>query len=187
MQGFEYNASSARVLFGLGSSQKLAGEVKRLSLTKPMLISTPTQQSKVEGLAKILDNDSVTVASVYSKASMHTPTSITEEAVEQAKNCNADSIISFGGGSAIGLGKAISVRTGLYHISIPTTYAGSEMTPILGETKNGHKVTRSDPAILPRTVIYDVSYTLDLSVEMSTVSGINAVAHAGTSILVPVL
>jgi diphthamide biosynthesis protein 2 len=104
-----------------------------------------------------------------------------KKAVERARNDNADSIISFGGGSAIGLGKAICIRIGLYHICLPTTYAGSEMTTILGETSNGHKVMRSDPAILPQTVIYDVSYTLDLPLEVSTVSGVNAIAHAGTS------
>lgn len=184
MESFEYNANSARVLFGM---EKLAGEVKQSSLTKPMLISTPRQQSNFGGLAKMLDDASITVASVFSKATMHTPTSVTEAAVEHARQSNADSIISFGGGSAVGLGKAICIRTGLYQISIPTTYAGSEMTPILGETSNGYKITRSDPAILPRTVIYDVSYTLDLPLEVSTVSGVNAVAHAGTSILMSVI
>jgi alcohol dehydrogenase class IV len=53
------------------------------------------------------------------------------------------------------------------------------MTPILGETKNGRKATQSDPAVRPCVVSYDVSYTLDLPSEMSAVSGVNAIAHAG--------
>jgi len=80
--------------------------------------------------------------------------------------------VSFGGASTIGLGKAISVRTGLPHICIPTTYAGSEMTPILGEMADGAKKTRTDPKILPSTVI-----------SMSATSGINAVAHGGASLV----
>lgn len=98
---------------------------------------------------------------------MHTPTAVTHNAVEHAKRFNADSILSVGGGSSIGLGKAVSIRTGLPHIALPTTYAGSEMAPILGETENGRKTTRSDPAVRPGVVNYDVSYTLDLPSEMS--------------------
>jgi alcohol dehydrogenase class IV len=88
-------------------------------------------------------------------------------------------VISIGGGSTIGLGKAISIRTGLPHICIPTTYSGSEMTPVLGETEDGRKTTRSDPKILPGTVIYDVDLTMTLPVATTSTSGINAIAHSG--------
>lgn len=109
---------------------------------------------------------------------MHTPTNVTDEALKQVDSVGADCVVSIGGGSTIGLGKAISIRTGLPHICIPTTYAGSEMTPILGETADGAKKTRSDPKILPGTVIYDVDLTMTLPADMSTVSGVNAIAHA---------
>ena len=110
---------------------------------------------------------------------MHTPTHITDEAWAYASKVGADCVISFGGGSTTGLGKAISVRTGLEHISIPTTYAGSEMTPILGETADGRKMTRTDKSILPGTVIYDVDFTMTLPESLSATSGVNAIAHAG--------
>ena len=109
---------------------------------------------------------------------MHTPSNITEEALEYARNSQADCVISIGGGSTTGLGKAISIRTGIPHISIPTTYAGSEMTPILGETQDGKKTTRSDPKILPGTVLYDVDLTMTLPKGLSATSGVNAIAHA---------
>ena len=83
------------------------------------------------------------------------------------------------GDSTTGLGKAISFRTGFPHIYIPTTYASSETTPILGETADGRKTTMSDPKILPGTVIYNVVLTMTLSAEMSAASGVNAIAHAG--------
>ena len=109
---------------------------------------------------------------------MHTPTNITEKALEYAKSVSADSIISIGGGSTIALGKAINIRTGLPHICIPTTYAGSEMTPILGETYDGVKKTRSEPKILPRTIIYDVNFIMSLLASMLATSGVNAISYA---------
>lgn len=117
-------------------------------------------------------------AGLYSNATIHTPTDVTHEAVAYAKRSGADSIVSFGGGDTIGLGKAIPVRTGLPHICVPATYAGSEMTSILGEVEGGRKITRSDLKILPGTDIYDVDFTLTLPPCLSATSGVKAIAHA---------
>lgn len=178
MDEFEYNANPGRVIFGRGTIKKLPAELERQKLSKPLLLSTPEQISQADDLKNILGGK---VAGVFNQATMHTPTNVTDKALEYAKAQGADCVVSIGGGSTIGLGKAISIRTGLPHISIPTTYAGSEMTPILGETADGMKKTRSDPKILPGTVIYDVDLTMTLPVGMSAVSGVNAIAHAGES------
>jgi len=127
-------------------------------------------------LTKLLGDKAV---GVFDNATMHTPISITNEALDLAKSLNADSVVSIGGGSTIGLGKAISFKTKLPHICIPTTYAGSEMTPILGQTVDGKKTTESHPDIKPNVVIYDVDLTMTLPVEMSMTSSVNAIAHAG--------
>jgi alcohol dehydrogenase class IV len=108
---------------------------------------------------------------------MHTPEDVTNKALEQFKSVNADCLLSLGGGSTVGLGKALSIRTGVPHIAVPTTYAGSEATPILGETVNNLKTTRSDPKILPTTIVYDVDLTLSLPAQLTFTSGINAIAH----------
>lgn len=177
MDPFEYNASPARVIFGSGTLSKLPSEVARQNLSKPLILSTPQQETQASQLRDLLDGK---IAGIFTEATMHTPFAITEKALAYAQSTNADSVISFGGGSTIGLGKAISIRTGLPHICIPTTYAGSEMTPILGETVDGRKTTRSSPKILPGTVIYDVDLTMTLPAGMSTTSGVNAIAHSGT-------
>lgn len=173
---FEYNASPSRVIFGSGSVKKLGAELERQKLTMPLLLSTPHQVEQVEMLKSQLSGK---VAGIFSEATMHTPTNITDKALEYARSVKADSVVSIGGGSTIGLGKAISIRTGLPHICVPTTYAGSEMTPILGETADGVKTTRSDPKILPGVVIYDSDLTMTLPASMSATSGVNAIAHSG--------
>ncbi|KAJ9626930.1 hypothetical protein H2203_003387 [Taxawa tesnikishii (nom. ined.)] len=175
MQPFEYNQHPGRVVFGSGTLQKLPDEIKRQNLSAPLLLSTPQQVEQADQLKSILSGN---VAGIFTEATMHTPTHITDKALAYAKETKADSVVSIGGGSTIGLGKAISIRTGLPHICIPTTYAGSEMTPILGETAEGKKTTRSDPKILPGTVIYDVDLTMTLPTALSATSGVNAIAHS---------
>jgi alcohol dehydrogenase class IV len=179
MDSFEYNAAPSRVIFGTGTLSRLPEEVARLRSTKPLLLSTPQQVKEVETLKTILNGK---IAGIFTEATMHTPSHVTDKALEFSKTVQADSVISIGGGSTIGLGKAISIRTGLPHICIPTTYAGSEMTPILGETIEGQKKTRTDSKILPGTVIYDTDLTMSLPALMSATSGVNAMAHASESL-----
>jgi maleylacetate reductase len=109
---------------------------------------------------------------------MHTPVDVTEDALKVVADTGADCVVSLGGGSTTGLGKAIAYRTDLPQIVIPTTYAGSEVTPILGQTEGGRKTTVRNASILPEVVIYDPDLTLDLPVGMSVTSGLNAMAHA---------
>ena len=88
-------------------------------------------------LTSLCTNAGINPAGSYNRAVMHTPTAVTLEAMAYLQDVSTDCIVSIGGGSVIGLGKALSIRTGLPHLCIPTTYSGSEMTPILGETDNG--------------------------------------------------
>ncbi|KAM6506979.1 hypothetical protein FALCPG4_018791 [Fusarium falciforme] len=175
MHSFEYTSNPSRVLFGSGTQAKLADELSRLNLSRPLLLSTPHQLKQAEHLKGLLQG---TCAGIFSEATEHTPVEVTERALAVATSSRADSVVSIGGGSTIGLGKAISVRTKLYHIAIPTTYAGSEVTPILGETSEGRKAVRSDKSILPGTIIYDVDLTMTLPATLISLSGVNAIAHA---------
>ncbi|KAJ3530918.1 hypothetical protein NM208_g9105 [Fusarium decemcellulare] len=179
MQSFEYNLKTPRVIFGAGTLSQLPEELTRLSSVRPLILSTPEQAQQALDVSAILKQQ---VAGTYTKARMHTPLDITQEALGVLLNSQGDAIISVGGGSTIGLGKALSIRSGLSHIAIPTTYAGSEVTPILGETIDGRKKTRTDPKILPSLVIYDVDLTLSLPAPLTATSAINSIAHATEAI-----
>ena len=177
MVTFEFNGSPSRVVFGIGTlKNNLPKEVARQNLKAPLILSTPRQEEQTKLIEKLLDGKA---AGVFTEAVIHTPIHVTEKALDYFKSHNADSVISIGGGSTIGLGKALSVRTGLPHICLPTTYSGTEMTSLLGETRDGVKKTRSDPKILPGTVIYDVDLTMSLPPGLTATSGVNAMAHAG--------
>jgi alcohol dehydrogenase class IV len=178
MNEFEYNVLPSRVIFGAGSVKKLPAEMERLKVSQPLLLSTPGKSHWTKQLSDIIQAASITVAGTFAQAKAHTPVPVTAEATALLNSVAADCVISIGGGSVVGLGKAISIRTGVPHISIPTTYAGSEMTPILGESQDGIKTTRSDPKILPAVVIYDVDFTMTLPPAICSTSGINAIAHA---------
>jgi alcohol dehydrogenase class IV len=109
---------------------------------------------------------------------MHTPVDVTERAMAAVMALKADVLVAIGGGSTIGLGKAIALRTDLPQLAIPTTYAGSEMTPIIGQTEKGVKTTQRTLKVLPEAVIYDPELTYSLPPKASGASGLNAVAHA---------
>jgi alcohol dehydrogenase class IV len=140
-----------------------------------MVLSTPQQEGSADALAAALGS---LCAGVFSKAAAHTPIAVTDDALAATRRLAADCLVSLGGGSTTGLGKAIALRTDLPQIAIPTTYAGSEATPILGETADGRKITQRSPKILPEVVLYDVELSLTLPPELSVSSGLNAIAHA---------
>lgn len=154
---------------------QLSEEIVRLGASRALILSTPEQSADAEALALQIGSLS---AGVFSGARMHTPTDVTDIAMAAVRDTGADCVVALGGGSSIGLGKAIALRTDLPQITIPTTYAGSEATPILGETVDGVKTTQSSPKILPEVILYDVNLTLSLPAGLSVTSGINAIAHA---------
>lgn len=176
IEPFVHDPLPTRVIFGSGTLARLGPEVERIGVRRVLVLSTPGRaEAQASGIAALLDERS---AGVFAGAVMHTPVGVTEEALRVVRERGADAIVAVGGGSTTGLGKAIALRTDLPQIVLPTTYAGSEMTPILGETRGGTKTTLRDPRVLPEVVIYDVDLTLDLPAGTSAASGMNAIAHA---------
>ncbi|QBK03534.1 maleylacetate reductase [Hylemonella gracilis] len=175
MNSFIYTAQPARVVFGAGALSQLGEEIAALGATKALVLCTPEQRASAE---KVVDMLGARAAGVFDRAVMHVPLETAHEAREVARRLGADCAVAIGGGSTTGLGKAIALDSGLPILAIPTTYAGSEMTPIYGLTDGRLKKTGKDMRVLPRTVIYDPELTLSLPATLSVTSGINAIAHA---------
>lgn len=175
IEPFVYNALPGRVVFGSGTLGRVADEVRALGCGRALVLSTPQQAESAAALARQLGELS---AGVFDQAAMHTPVEVTERALAVVRGREVDCTVALGGGSTTGLGKAIALRTDLPQIVIPTTYAGSEATPILGETRDSRKVTQRTLKVLPEVILYDVDLTLSLPPALSATSGMNAIAHA---------
>ena len=175
MHAFTFQANPARVIFGPGSLQQVGAEVERLGSRRALVLCTPEQAASAQQVLALLGDRG---AGLFARAAMHVPLETAREARAEAERLGADCAVAIGGGSTTGLGKAIALDSGLPIIAIPTTYAGSEMTPIYGITEAGIKRTGRDLRVMPRTVIYDPELTLTLPYAMTVTSAINAIAHA---------
>jgi alcohol dehydrogenase class IV len=182
MRSFTWNGQPGRVVFGAGALARLGAEIEALGARRALVLSTPEQRAAAERVAGMLGERA---AGIFDRAAMHVPMEVAREARERARALGADCAVAVGGGSTTGLGKAIALDSGLPILAIPTTYAGSEMTPIYGITEGGLKKTGRDARVLPRTVIYDPELTLTLPVALSVTSGINAIAHAAEGLYSP--
>lgn len=174
LPGFVHSAHPQRVVFGVGSAARIPEEIERMGTTRALVLSTPVQAGIAEAVARGLGDR---VAGTFDRATMHVPAELAEEARDRARALGADCFVAVGGGSTIGLGKAIALTSGIPILAVPTTYAGSEMTPIYGLTRGGEKRTGRDPRVLPKTVIYDPLLTTTLPPSLSAASGMNAIAH----------
>ncbi len=170
---FVFQGSPTRVIFGRGTLDRVADELRRLGRSRALVLSSP-RAGRAEALAASLGPLAV---GSFREAVMHTPVGVTARAVQEVRRTGADCVVAIGGGSTVGLAKAIALATDLDQIIVPTAYSGSEMTPLLGQTADGVKTTQRSPKILPETVIYDVDLTLDLPKAFSMTSGLNAIAH----------
>jgi maleylacetate reductase len=172
---FAYQALPMRVVMGPGSLSRLADEIEHAGLKRVLVLCSPEQEPLGALAADLIGNRAV---AVHAHARMHVPVEAAAEARDRAAELGADGCVAIGGGSAIGLGKAIALKHGLKIIAVPTTYAGSEMTPVWGLTEGGEKRTGRDPRVLPVSVLYDPELTIGLPPAVSAASGMNAVAHA---------
>ncbi|MCX5268258.1 maleylacetate reductase [Streptomyces sp. NBC_00199] len=180
---FTYQSQPMRVVFRPGAvPHAVAAETGRLGLRRVLVVCGERGQDTARAVAAALGDE---CAGVHAGARMHVPAPTAERAVEAAREAGADGCAAVGGGSAIGLAKAVARRTGLPVVAVPTTYAGSEMTPVWGETEDGVKRTGRDPRVLPRSVVYDPLLTLTMPAAQSAASGMNAMAHAVEALYAP--
>lgn len=174
-QEFTYTSAPQRVVFTPDAAGRVAEEVAALGCRRAMVLTTPQQLGAGADLLAALGPAG---AGQFAGAEMHTPVAVTETAMTEVAAAQADCLVSIGGGSTIGLGKAIALRSGLPQIVLPTSFAGSEATPILGQTEAGRKTTLTDPRVRPSVILYDVALVRSLPPALVVSSGLNAMAHA---------
>ena len=175
MEPFAYDALPGRVVFGAGAARtELAEEIARLGVSRLLLIAGGGGQGVSRGLVAPLQDR---IAGTFAGVRPHVPVEVADAARKQAEAVGADAVLSVGGGSATGTAKAVALTTGLPVIAVPTTYAGSEVTPVWGLTEGESKTTGVDARVLPRLVIYDPELTVSLPAPLSAASGLNAMAH----------
>ena len=173
MFDFTYQPLPGRVVFRPGGFAALAEEAASLG-RRALVLSTPEQRGLAERAAALLSH---TAVGIFSGAIMHVPVGTVDAASQEFAQLDADLCVAVGGGSTVGLAKALALAIGCPILAVPTTYAGSEVTPIWGLTEGEAKKTGRDFRVVPRTVIYDPELTLSLPPKLSITSGINAIAH----------
>ena len=179
MQPFVYDALPGRVVFGNGAFDRLPDELDRLGAQRILLIADRSGRSWAE---QLVDTIGDRIVGQIGDVRAHVPIEDAENARQLVRSTSANSIVTIGGGSATGLGKAVALDVPIPILAVPTTYAGSEMTPIWGLTSGARKETGRDPVVQPRTVVYDPILTLGLPASISGPSGMNALAHCAEAL-----
>ena len=175
MKDFRYDALPGRVVFGAGcSTSELEPELRGLDAQRVLLVVAEPEQQIADRLSAPFGQ---LIAATFSAVRQHVPEATVTEVLALARAVRADAVLSIGGGSTTGTAKAVALHTALPIVAVPSTYAGSEVTPIWGVTAGGRKTTGRDLAVLPRTVLYDPDLTLSLPVPITVSSAFNALAH----------
>jgi maleylacetate reductase len=172
---FTHDAPAQRVVFGAGAIARVDDEAGRLGITRALVIATPGSGARLG--ARVAELLGARAVGVHAQAVIHVPRAIAEAGLAAAQAARADGLIAAGGGSAIGLAKIIARDTALPIVALPTTYSGSEATPIWGTSEGERKTTGRDTKVLPRTIIYDPELTYALPAAVTAASAMNAIAH----------
>jgi maleylacetate reductase len=183
LPSFTHDIPSQRVVFALGAVARVADETARLGLTHALVVATPGSGARLG--ARIVETLGVCSAGLHAQAMIHVPKPVAEAGVAAARAANGDGLVAAGGGAAIGLAKIIARDLGLPIVAVPTTYSGSEATPIWGMSDGERKFTGKDVKVLPRTIIYDPELTFALPAAVSAASAMNAIAHCVEGLWVP--
>ena len=172
---FTHDVPPQRVVFAAGALARIGEEAEWLEMSRALVVATPGSGARLG--QKIVEILGARSAGLHAQAVIHVPRAVAEAGLSAARAANADGLVAAGGGSAIGLAKAIARETHLPIIAMPTTYSGSEATSIFGMTDGARKVTGRDARVMPRTIVYDPDLTLGLPPAVSAASGMNAIAH----------
>jgi len=169
-----YRFRPVQVVFGAGALDRLGEVVAGAGLRRVLLVTTPGRAAEAAAATRALGELCV---GRFDRAAPHVPAALVTEAAGDAERLRSDGTVAIGGGSAIGLAKALALRAGLPVVAVPTTYSGSEMTDVWGITTSDRKETGRDERVAPRAVVYDARLTVSMPAALSAASGMNALAH----------
>lgn len=182
LPGGVYNATPPRIVFGAGSSARIAAEVERLGARHAVVVCTPGRAAMARAVAEGLGR---ACAGVLPEAVSQVPIELARAGRETVRGLGADCLVSVGGGAAVGLGKGIALELALPVIAVPTTYSGSEMTGFCGITIDGVKRMHQSLNMLASTVVYDPGLSAGLPLPVTAASAMNALAHCVDAVCVP--
>jgi maleylacetate reductase len=176
---FTYHSDPVRIVFGTGAIAALRAEADLHKISRLLVLCSPTRTDLARRLIEPVADRCLGFCET---AGQTMPRAAFDRIVADIKRHQANGFIVIGGGSPIGLAKAVAATTGIAYIAIVTTYSGSEMAArwyvgVADDRVNGESV-----AALPATAIYDPELTLDLPPVVSAASGMNAMAHAVESL-----
>jgi maleylacetate reductase len=180
MERFRYVSYAQEVIFAPGALAQVGEEVARPGWRKIMLCANRSMQSNgfIDSMKSPLGE---CLVAVFDRVQPHVQDVQLKEALAIAREKNIEAVIGLGGGSPIGMAKAIGFELLVPIIAIPTTYAGSEMTPLYGVTHTDEnpprKVTVNDAKAIPQLVLYDPELTIATPPALTASTGINALAH----------
>lgn len=179
---FSRSALGGRIVFGAGALARLRDELELLAMRRVMLIVAARDEGLAKAATDVLGD---VVVLHWDEVRQHVPSELARRAGQAAAAAGVDALVTVGGGSTTGLGKAIAVSAGHPLAAVPTTYAGSEMTPIYGLTEAGDKRTAKDARALPALVVYDPELLRTLPAAVVGPSGMNALAHCVEALWAP--
>ena len=181
LSGFTHDQLPGRIVFGAGRRHDAPDELAAIGATRVLFIGGSHDETTINDLAGRIDLESETIVGVRA----HVPAQTVRDALRVVDRFESDVVVAIGGGSATGLGKIVARDRDVKLVAIPTTYAGSEMTPIWGMTEAGVKTTGRALRVLPVTVLYDPELTIGLPRSVTVNSTFNAIAHCVEALWLP--
>jgi alcohol dehydrogenase class IV len=172
---FEVNLLPVRAVFGDGQRTSLPERLRELAIAKPLLVGTPAAATRHRDVVALLDGSS---SATFFGAEPHCPEPVVDRCRQHYRETQCDGVVAIGGGSTLGLGKILAAEEGAKFIALPTTYSGSELTPLFGRKIGREKRVGRDARCRPALVIYDGALTAGLPPRVAVSSGMNSVAHA---------
>lgn len=172
---FELALPPINAIFGAGERHRLRAALDSLGARRPLLAAT---RAGGERYAEVFAPLGELSPVEFFEAEPHCPVEVVERCRDRYRAGGCDSVVAVGGGSTLGLGKILAAEESATFVAVPTTYSGSEMTPLYGRKIGAEKRVRRDSACRPRLVVYDSELTYSLPARVAATSGMNSLAHA---------